>query len=78
MKGYIEYKLDAGESERDELTLALHLHSVIVIISEFKTFIDKELKHKDWCSGQYKCLEDVRTKFYELINECPVKDFLIL
>lgn len=78
MKAYIEYKLDSEENERDQLTMALHLHSIIEILSEFKRFIDGELDHKDWSSCQYKCLEDVQTKFYELINECPVKDFLIL
>jgi hypothetical protein len=78
MKAYIEYKLYPEESERDQLTMALHLHSIIEILSEFKRFIDGELDHKNWCSCQYKCLEDVQTKFHELINECPVKDFLIL
>ena len=63
------------EEEKDTAYAALHVWDIVHVITEFQQYLENEIKYnEDLTPSQQQMLETVREKFFETLEECPVKD----
>jgi hypothetical protein len=66
MKATLEFNLP---EEREEFEIALRAGKLQAALSEFENFLRAQLKYGELPEAEYKRVEMIREKYFELIGE---------